>query len=333
MTPNTEPHRLKGFYLQRAINVHVVGAGGNGAQFVNGLARMHMSLLALGHPHGFNVTLFDSDVVTEANIGRQLFSHGDVGQPKAHVIINRLNHFYALNWRAVAHRWHTAPPDHNRDSERHHCHFVVGCVDSAASRRQIESHAGQVGADYWLDMGNEAKTGQVILGEVLGAWTRKGRRYWEYDEDRDKTKKRAPRLPTVMDLYKQLRNPKLKEDDTPSCSLAGALERQDLFINQTVATFALNLLWRFFRTGALDIHGYFINLESGVVNALAVDPVGWERFNYFAHTLPPLRAIRKVIDPIRPFHRGEFLLVCGHQAKGFGMKKIRCLQCQQEGRQ
>ncbi len=323
-------HRLKGYYLQNPINVHVVGAGGNGAQFVNGLARMHMSLRALGHPHGFNVTLFDSDVVTDANIGRQLYSHGDVGQPKAHVIVNRLNHFYALNWTAVPFRWERAPENKNLRREERHCHFVVGCVDSAASRRSIEEHAGRVGADYWLDMGNENKSGQVVLGEVLGAWKQKGRRHWE--DDIPKNKKLQPRLPTVMDLYKEMRNPKLKEDDTPSCSLAGALERQDLFINQTVATFALQLLWRFFRVGALDIHGYFINLDTGCVNPLPVDPEVWERFNYFAHRMPPLRKIKKVISPIRPFQPGIFLLECGHKAEGHGKERIRCIECWKEGR-
>lgn len=49
-----------------------------------------------------------------------------------------------------------------------------------------------------------------------------------------------------------------------------ALERQDLFINQTIATFALQLLWSFIRNGGLDIHGYFINLESGRVSPLPI---------------------------------------------------------------
>ena len=62
----------------------------------------------------------------------------------------------------------------------------------------------------------------------------------------------------------------MKEDNAPSCSLAEALERQDLFVNQTVTTFALQLLWKFIREGGLDIHGYFINLESGRVSPLPI---------------------------------------------------------------
>lgn len=60
------------------------------------------------------------------------------------------------------------------------------------------------------------------------------------------------------------------EDNTPSCSLAEALEKQDLFINQGVATFALQLLWQFIREGGLNIHGYFINLETGKVTPLPI---------------------------------------------------------------
>jgi len=51
---------------------------------------------------------------------------------------------------------------------------------------------------------------------------------------------------------------------------AEALERQDLFINQSVATFALQLLWQFIREGGLNIHGYFINLETGKVKPLPI---------------------------------------------------------------
>lgn len=60
------------------------------------------------------------------------------------------------------------------------------------------------------------------------------------------------------------------EDDAPSCSLAEALTRQDLFVNRAVSTFALDMLWRLFKDGGLKNHGAFINLEDGIVNPLRV---------------------------------------------------------------
>ena len=51
------------------INVTLIGAGGNGSQMLSVLARMHISLIQMGHP-GLYVTVFDQDVVERTNIGR-----------------------------------------------------------------------------------------------------------------------------------------------------------------------------------------------------------------------------------------------------------------------
>ena len=52
------------------------------------------------------------------------------------------------------------------------------------------------------------------------------------------------------------------EDDTPSCSLAEALEKQDLFINSTLAQMGSSLLWNLFRNGMTEIRGFFLNLKN-----------------------------------------------------------------------
>jgi hypothetical protein len=73
-------------------------------------------------------------------------------------------------------------------------------------------------------------------------------------------------------VYDDMINPrgKIIEDNAPSCGLAAALERQDLFINQSVATFALQLLWSFIRSGELIHQGYFINLTAGRVTPIPI---------------------------------------------------------------
>lgn len=87
------------------------------------------------------------------------------------------------------------------------------------------------------------------------------------------------RLPTVVELFPELASAG-PEDDTPSCSLAQALERQHLFVNQAVVTPALQLLWQIFRVGRLTWHGAFVDLESGRTTPLPVDPKAWKRFGY-----------------------------------------------------
>ena len=242
-------HPLPPRFIEQEITIAIAGCGGNGSQFLSGLARMHVALTALGHP-GLKVTAFDPDIVTEANVGRQLFSPGDIGQSKARVLINRLNNYFGLQWEAV-HGY----LDSRRDF--HSIDFLIGCVDTIAARQSL---AAARNIRYWLDLGNTDKKGQVILGQLKHSW-----------ELHIKLKSaQSPRLPHVIDLFPQLKRKNAKEDNAPSCSLAEALERQDLFINQTVATFALQLLWQFIRQGGLDIHGYFINLESGRVTPLPI---------------------------------------------------------------
>lgn len=248
-------------FLNRAIAIDLVGAGGNGSQMLYGLARLHAALLAIGHPYGLAVKLYDPDIVTEANVGRQQFSPADVGHAKAILLIHRVNVFYGLNWDAAVCRY---PEDHRRAD------IIVGCVDSAASRREIVTCMKRDWHAWWLDLGNGERSGQVVLGRYERIIDAKRR---EKHDNLD----RECRPPTVMELFPHLCNPKLKEDSSPSCSLAEALQRQDLFINQTVATLALNLLWTWFRTGKLDHHGYFVNLEAGMVSPMRLDPAAWQR--------------------------------------------------------
>ena len=72
------------------VTVFVIGAGDTGSQVITNLARMSMALQALGHP-GLHVTVFDPDTVSQANIGRQLFSETELGLNKAVSLVTRIN--------------------------------------------------------------------------------------------------------------------------------------------------------------------------------------------------------------------------------------------------
>ena len=81
------------------VTVFVIGAGGTGSQVITNLARMSMALQALGHP-GLHVTVFDPDTVSQANIGRQLFSETELGLNKAVSLVTRINRFFGYAWTA-----------------------------------------------------------------------------------------------------------------------------------------------------------------------------------------------------------------------------------------
>ena len=60
------------------VKVNLIGAGGTGSQVLTALARMNHALTELGHA-GLHITLWDDDIVTEANLGRQLFADCELG--------------------------------------------------------------------------------------------------------------------------------------------------------------------------------------------------------------------------------------------------------------
>lgn len=236
--------------LTQAFSVALVGVGGNGSQMLTCLARLHHSLTALGHP-GFHVTAYDPDTVSDANIGRQMFAPADVGHNKAEILVYRVNAHFGLNWSAA--------PRRVDKCERT---LVISCVDSPASRVQVQMLARGI---YLLDLGNRAADGQALLGQIGGA-----------------TKKPLPGhvdLPHPYTILPELIDTAAPADDTPSCSLAEALERQELFINDDVTRAASLVLWNLLRHGQISWHGAFVNAAAGRRSPIAVDPEVWKRMS------------------------------------------------------
>ena len=158
-------------------------------------------------------------------------------------------------------------PEHfHKDSLRTNSggpHLIVGCVDTRAARQAILSAVTRANDStvYWLDLGNNASSGQYVLGQPLNAANRRS----------------AARLRTVAELYPEIVDSEAGEDPLPSCSAAEALEHQEPFINQVLATSALAMLARLFHYGILTHHGAFYNAQTGRMAALPADPRMWER--------------------------------------------------------
>lgn len=250
-------HHINPELLRRSIRVVLVGAGGTGSHVLRRLANIHLALVELGHPAGLDVLVIDQDTVSKSNVGRQNFYPSDIGQPKASVLVNRCNMLMQTKWGASQSMLTSASSYHNSPD------IVIGCVDNRKGRAAIlASLQKSYKPTYWLDIGNSEHTGQVILGQVV-----------------PKGKKFENRLPHAADLMPEIVDASLDAtDDTPSCSLAEALDRQSLFINDTMANCACNILFELFRYGQISHHGQFVNIKTGRVSPLAVDPEAWKRF-------------------------------------------------------
>jgi PRTRC genetic system ThiF family protein len=251
-----ELHQIHPELLRHKVRVLVVGCGGNGSAIAAGLPYLHQALLACGHPEGLHVTLLDPDVISPTNCVRQPFSQSEIGLYKSVVLANRLNLFWGLDWEGIPER---LDPKRRLDG----VDIVIGCVDTRKARASIAKCAEDWSeVDYWLDLGNNSDSGQFVLGEPLN---RRNRRH-------------RLRLRTVSELFPEVIQGEILEDALPSCSAVEALERQEPFINPTLANHALALLARLFRYGTVSYHGEFVCLSSlAGVQPLRVDPRYWQR--------------------------------------------------------
>jgi PRTRC genetic system ThiF family protein len=273
-----ERHRLHEELLAREVRILVVGCGGTGSAIVAGLPYLHQAMLVQGHPYGMHVTVMDGETISPFNCVRQPFSQSEIGLNKGIVLVNRINLFWGLLWKAIpspltaqtlaagyaaGYGEPTLRPD-----------IVVGCVDTRAARAIIaKSTVGLSGVGYWLDLGNSSSSGQFVLGEPQNARNRRSR----------------TRLRTVAELYSEVVDPALDDDSEPSCSAVEALERQECFVNTVLAQHALALLARLFRYGEISHHGGFVNIATSRSVPIAVDPLLWRRITKRARPSPRSR--------------------------------------------
>ena len=137
--------------------------------------------------------------------------------------------------------------------------IYISCVDNVKTRFEIAEILMNLNngkfyrntAKYWMDFGNSQYSGQVLLS-TIGIIRQPNSEKYET----------IANLPFVTEQFGELLKQSETEDDTPSCSLAEALEKQDLFINSTLAQMGSSLLWNLFRNGMTENRGFFLNLKN-----------------------------------------------------------------------
>ncbi len=254
-------------YLANPTNpliLHLIGAGGTGSAMLSSLARLQITLLAMGHP-GFDLILWDDDVVTEFNVGRQLFSPAELGLPKSVALINRINRFMGFDWKAQVVKFPVLERLSN-DQDLIGSIYIT-CVDNVKARFDLVqtidnflySRFSRNTPRYWLDIGNSKDFGQAILSTI-----------GEVQQPDVSIGKTIAYLPSVIEEYGELLVNSEKQDDTPSCSIEDALKKQSLFINSTLALMATDILSDLFIYGKISERGFFLNLKNKTCQPLKV---------------------------------------------------------------
>jgi PRTRC genetic system ThiF family protein len=237
----------------RPLRVLLVGAGGSGSAVLLQLPFLEQALRAWGQP-GLAVTVMDPDTVSEVNVVRQPFSHVDIGSNKAMCLVGRINMFWGFAWKAIPRYFGDSP------TVAPECDLLISCVDTRTARHLISQSFEKLRAPaYHLDLGNNASSGQYVLGQPHDVTV--------------SARAQETRLPTVFELYPEIADITLGESVLPSCSAVEALDRQEPFINQTLAVSSLAMLARLLRYGQISYHGGFYNAETGRLAPLPVDPV------------------------------------------------------------
>ncbi len=263
---NTPMHFTHQYLLQptNPVRLNLIGAGGTGSQMLTYLARISHALRHLGHP-GLEVTTFDPDVVTSANLGRQLFSESELGMNKGVALTQRINRFFGTHWRAVPEPFAWTADD--RMPKSFAANLYISCVDTAKARFEIagildilsrRSTLTHDKALYWMDCGNSRSSGQVVLSTVQ-----------DIAQPRSGQFITVGSLPQVTAEFKDLLENQ-DDSDEPSCSLAEALDKQDLFINTLIAGLGASLLFDLFRHGMTAKRGSFHNMDTGITQPLLV---------------------------------------------------------------
>ncbi|WP_339679848.1 PRTRC system ThiF family protein [Cyclobacterium marinum] len=256
-TTKTAVHFTDNYLLNptNPISVNLIGAGGTGSKVLTALMEINESLIALGHA-GLQVRLWDDDIITTANLGRQRFFECETGLYKSVALINRINRCIGTNWKAETRKFEK--DKFGRPSENARAIITITCVDNVQARFGVAEILKEASyrrhyhdePKYWLDFGNSKHTGQVMLS-TIGAIKQPNSEKYET----------VASLPFVTEEFGELLKQSEQNDNTPSCSLAEALEHQDLFINSSLTQMGCSLLWNLFRRGMTEYKGFFHNLK------------------------------------------------------------------------
>lgn len=244
--------------VNNGFNIIIVGVGGTGGYLVRDLTRFLFALKEKGDTRSFNLTLIDPDLVEKKNILRQNFTTRDEGKPKAEVLAQRHSAAFGLEIQTVL-EFATASmlDDLLRQPGANNLPLtglIIGCVDNNAARREIAKALRNRGADYWIDSGNESKSGQVVLGYGAfggGPWFSTPKPMTPFS------------LPNVIDLYPEIKDEALdpKKDEKDSCAERSLVDTQNIFVNMAAAGYALNFVRQVITKEAITIGSIEFNIK------------------------------------------------------------------------
>lgn len=253
-------------------DVLIVGLGGTGSALARHVCRTIFHMRAAGMQTPRSIKFIDPDIVESKNLGRQMFTAGDLGQHKAEVLAKRFS--MALGLQVEWYNEKYNPSKHlDQNSSYSDSTILLGCVDNHLARRDLARKS-----TVWIDCGNHHNSGQVIIGNVAdkSAWQMHIR-----SATKTKVMKKTDfvaggvqALKTKDELWKQLPNaalvfpsllePESVKENTPilSCAELIATGEQHLLVNDQVAIVAANYFYRLMMRQSISTFMTYIDGDS-----------------------------------------------------------------------
>jgi PRTRC genetic system ThiF family protein len=267
LTSTAQPVTLRVPDFQR-VYLTLVGCGGTGSHIASGLVAIAQALR--DKSISIEMLFIDPDRVEPKNVGRQLFSSGDIGEAKAEALAGRLNAAFGERIMSAVRGIDALDlvTGEHTGSPQHAVHIVIGAVDNAAARAVIADVVkSEQGALWWLDCGNENHSGQICLGNAgAPGYMRNAIALGLVD-----------RLPAPSVVYPDLIGKKGKKETRKqgrrgaSCAELTAAGEQGLMVNRLVAGFALSMLYDFVVARSLKYFAVAFDQVWGGVRTYAID--------------------------------------------------------------
>ena len=246
--------------IEQGVAVIQVGCGGTGSWLAQDIVRI---LRSLNGPEVY-YTICDPDIVEVRNTLRQNFSTAEVGHNKAVAMASRLTYAWGFEVMAAPHAF-----DHTLLMTRYMPRLVIGCVDNHLARLAIRdaiTFQDRPSRVWWLDCGNHAGSGQVLLGNVINKR--------DMHDSRTNDLKTFPFPGYCAKVFApNVQHPELlKQQKVRELSCAEITDPQGLTVNRMAAAIAADYVMRLLTGKELKRYATYFDLASGTHTSKYLEP-------------------------------------------------------------
>lgn len=255
------------------ITIILVGCGGTGSYMAQHIGQLLRCLTLKGVQA--RALFVDHDHVEQANIDRQLFADAELGLNKAQALAMRYTGAWGADITAITSPFTASiarPPKSDGIT------ILVGCVDNPAARQEManvlkRNKPGSAPDFWWLDCGNHAEAGQVLLGSAISR---------NQIKNAFPTTKICQALPAPSVQHPELLTIKPQPTSSKRMSCAELVEAnmQSRDINKRIAAEASTMLTQLLLTRDLKRFASELNLAAGVMTSSYPTPETISRFKF-----------------------------------------------------